>query len=194
MTQPKFESDPIHGYFTGLQDRIVACLETIERAPFRRDAWTRDKGGGGVARLIEQGNVLERGGVMFSHVTGDQLPVSASAYRAELAGRAWQAMGVSLVLHPRNPYAPTVHLNVRFFIAQKADAERVIRELESAGTFDGPLVTQVVPADTFYPAEQYHQDYYRNNPDKAYCRAMITPKVAKLRLKYADRLAATAPR
>jgi peptide-methionine (S)-S-oxide reductase len=77
---------------------------------------------------------------------------------------------------------------------QEAEAQRVIAELEAAGTFDGPLVTEVVPADTFYPAEQYHQDYYRNNPDKAYCRAMITPKVAKLRLKYADRLAATAPR
>ena len=75
---------------------------------------------------------------------------------------------------------------------QHAEAERVIRKLEAAGTFGGPIVTQVVPADTFYPAEQYHQDYYRNNPDKAYCRAMITPKVAKLRLKYADKLATVA--
>jgi len=72
--------------------------------------------------------------------------------------------------------------------AQQAEAERVIGELEAAGTFDGPVVTELAPADAFYPAEQYHQDYYRNNPDKAYCRAMITPKVAKLRLKYADRL------
>jgi len=112
-------------YFTGLQDRIVTRLETIERAKFRRDAWTRDEGGGGVSRLIEQGNVLERGGVLFSHVTGDRLPASASAHRPELAGRAWEAMGVSLVLHPRNPYAPTAHLNVRFFIAQKAGAEPV---------------------------------------------------------------------
>ena len=112
-------------YFEGLQDRIVGRLETIERATFRRDAWTRDEGGGGVSRLIEQGHVLERGGVLFSHVTGEQLPGSASAHRPELAGRAWQAMGVSLVLHPRNPYAPTVHLNVRFFIAQKAGAEPI---------------------------------------------------------------------
>jgi peptide-methionine (S)-S-oxide reductase len=72
--------------------------------------------------------------------------------------------------------------------AQRAEAERVIRELAAAGTFDGPIVTELAPADAFYPAEQYHQDYYRNNPDKAYCRAMITPKVAKLRLKYAGRL------
>jgi coproporphyrinogen III oxidase len=112
-------------YFEGLQQRIVARLETIERAKFRRDAWTRDEGGGGVSRLIEQGNVLERGGVLFSHVTGDQLPASASAHRPELAGRAWEATGVSLVLHPRNPYAPTVHLNVRFFLAQKAGAEPI---------------------------------------------------------------------
>jgi coproporphyrinogen III oxidase len=112
-------------YFEGLQERIVARLETIERAQFRRDAWTRDEGGGGLSRLVEQGNVLERGGVLFSHVTGDRLPGSASALRPELAGRAWEAMGVSLVLHPRNPYAPTVHLNVRFLIAHKADAEPI---------------------------------------------------------------------
>ena len=75
---------------------------------------------------------------------------------------------------------------------QKAEAEQVIQELESAGTFGARIVTQVAPADTFYPAEEYHQDYYRQNPEKAYCRAMITPKVAKLRLKYADRLAGAA--
>ena len=116
---------PVRDYLLGLQDRIVARLETIERAKFRRDAWTRDEGGGGVSRLIEQGNVLERGGVLFSDVTGDKLPGSASAHRPELAGRAWEAMGVSLVLHPRNPYAPTVHLNVRFFIAHKAGVEPI---------------------------------------------------------------------
>lgn len=77
---------------------------------------------------------------------------------------------------------------------QQAEAERVIRELEAAHTFDDPIVTELAPASTFYPAEQYHRDYYRNNPDKAYCRATITPKLAKLRLKYADRLAAAAPR
>jgi peptide-methionine (S)-S-oxide reductase len=71
---------------------------------------------------------------------------------------------------------------------QKAQAERLIQELERSHTFDRPIVTQVVPADTFYPAEQYHQDYYRQHPDQAYCRATITPKLAKLRLKYAERL------
>ncbi len=74
-------------------------------------------GGGGVSRLIEEGNLFERGGVNFSHVTGDKLPPSATAHRPELAGRHWEAMGVSLVLHPRNPYCPTSHMNVRFFIA-----------------------------------------------------------------------------
>ncbi len=78
-----------------------------------------------MSRLLENGNVLERGGVLFSHVTGERLPASATAQRPELAGRSWEAMGVSLVLHPRNPYAPTVHLNVRFFVARKAQADPV---------------------------------------------------------------------
>ncbi len=80
----------------------------------------RNLRGGGITRLIEDGNVFERGGVNFSHVTGDRLPASATAQRPELAGRRWQAMGVSLVMHPRNPYAPTTHMNVRFFSAEKA--------------------------------------------------------------------------
>jgi coproporphyrinogen III oxidase len=112
-------------YFTSLQQRIVGALEDIEGRAFRRDTWVRPEGGGGVSQLIEGGDVLERGGVLFSHVIGDKLPASATAHRPELAGRTWEAMGVSLVLHPRNPYAPTVHLNVRFFIAQKTGAEAI---------------------------------------------------------------------
>jgi len=112
------ETDP-RTFFLGLQRRIVAGLEAIEGGAFRRDEWARPEGGGGVSRLIEDGAVLERGGVLFSHVTGERLPPSATAQRPELAGRAWEAMGVSLVLHPRNPYAPTVHLNVRYFAAIK---------------------------------------------------------------------------
>ena len=111
-----------HAYFLDLQSRIVLALEAIDGQSFRRDQWTRAEGGGGVSRLIEEGNVLERGGVNFSHVKGDRLPPSASAGRPEIAGRAWEAMGVSLVMHPRNPYAPTVHLNVRMFVAHAADA------------------------------------------------------------------------
>lgn len=110
-------------YFLDLQSRIVGALEAIDGKAFRRDEWTRDEGGGGVTCAIENGNVLERGGVLFSHVTGTALPASATAHRPELAGRAWQAMGVSLVLHPRNPYAPTVHLNVRCFAAGDPSSE-----------------------------------------------------------------------
>jgi len=115
----------VRSYLPELQERIVAGLEAIDGGTFRRDEWTRPEGGGGISRLIENGAALERGGVLFSHVTGNKLPPSATAHRPELAGRAWEAMGVSLVLHPRNPYAPTVHLNVRFFIAQKPDAEPI---------------------------------------------------------------------
>lgn len=112
-------------YFTGLQARIVAELEAFDGGSFRTDAWDRPEGGGGISRLIEEGNFFERGGVNFSHVTGTKLPPSASAHRPELAGRAWEAMGVSLVLHPRNPYCPTAHMNVRCFIATKEGKEPV---------------------------------------------------------------------
>lgn len=106
-------------YFTGLQSRIVAELEAADGRPFRQDAWQRPEGGGGISRLIEQGALFERGGVNFSHVTGRTLPASATAVRPQLAGRAWEAMGVSLVLHPENPYCPTAHMNVRCFVASK---------------------------------------------------------------------------
>ncbi len=109
-------------YLLDLQARIVAALETIDGKPFSHDSWERPEGGGGISRIIEEGNVFERGGVGFSHVTGTSLPPSAAANRPEIAGRGWEAMGVSLVLHPRNPHAPTVHMNVRFFIAS-ADGE-----------------------------------------------------------------------
>jgi coproporphyrinogen III oxidase len=103
-----------------LQEKIVTQLEALDGKPFLKDSWQRPEGGGGISRLIEEGNVLERGGVGFSHVMGKNLPPSAAANRPEIAGRNWEAMGVSLVLHPRNPYAPTVHMNVRFFIASEA--------------------------------------------------------------------------
>lgn len=115
----------VRAYLLDLQQRIVAALEAIDGLPFRTDEWTRAEGGGGVARVLEEGKVLERGGVNFSHVQGASLPPSATAHRPELAGRAFEAMGVSLVLHPRNPYVPTVHMNVRFFIARAANAPAV---------------------------------------------------------------------
>ncbi|MFZ2628225.1 MAG: oxygen-dependent coproporphyrinogen oxidase [Rugosibacter sp.] len=119
------DTTAVHAYFTGLQERIVAALENFDGQPFRRDAWQRPEGGGGVSRLIEEGDFFERGGVNFSHVTGTALPASATAHRPELAGRHWEAMGVSLVLHPRNPYCPTAHMNVRFFIARQEGEEPV---------------------------------------------------------------------
>ena len=112
-------------FLTELQELIVERLEQVDGQAFKRDSWQRPEGGGGLSCVMEEGNVFERGGVNFSHVFGDKLPPSASANRPELAGRSFEAMGVSLVLHPRNPYAPTVHMNVRFFVAQKAGAAPV---------------------------------------------------------------------
>jgi len=110
-------SEIVRRYLTGLQDSIVARLEALDGASFIRDEWKRPEGGGGISRLLEDGKLLERGGVGFSHVSGTKLPPSATAHRPEIAGRPWEAMGVSLVFHPRNPYVPTVHMNVRFFHA-----------------------------------------------------------------------------
>jgi coproporphyrinogen III oxidase len=110
------DSSGARDYFVDLQARIVAGLEAIDAAGFGRDVWER-QGGGGITCVIEEGQVFERGGVNFSHVRGGQLPASATASRPQLAGRAFEVMGVSLVLHPRNPYAPTVHMNVRLFAA-----------------------------------------------------------------------------
>jgi coproporphyrinogen III oxidase len=107
----------VRGYLTSLQQAIVSRFEALDGKPFIRDEWKRPEGGGGITRLVEGGNLLERGGVGFSHVTGTKLPPSATAHRPEIAGRPWEAMGVSLVFHPRNPYVPTVHMNVRFFNA-----------------------------------------------------------------------------
>ncbi len=112
----------VRDYMSGLQARIVRGLEACGETPFRRDEWRRPQGGGGVSMSLEDGRLFERAGVLYSHVCGDALPASATAHRPQLAGRAWQALGVSLVLHPRNPYAPTVHLNVRHFCARSPDA------------------------------------------------------------------------
>ncbi|TFL10266.1 oxygen-dependent coproporphyrinogen oxidase [Pusillimonas caeni] len=107
-----------YDYFTSLQARIVQALEEADGASFQSDSWTRDEGGGGLSRLLEGGALFERAGVLFSHVRGRALPPSASAHRPDLAGRHWEAMGVSMVLHPRNPYVPTTHMNVRLFVAR----------------------------------------------------------------------------
>ncbi|MGE5171022.1 MAG: oxygen-dependent coproporphyrinogen oxidase [Rudaea sp.] len=125
MTQPSDAPDipAVRDYMRSLQSRIVAALERCGEKAFRVDEWSRAEGGGGIAMSLEEGVIIERAGVLFSHVFGSALPPSATAHRPQLAGRAWEALGVSLVLHPRNPYAPTVHLNVRHFCA-KADPAR----------------------------------------------------------------------
>lgn len=111
--------DAVKHYLLTLQDDICAQLAQVDGSQFVEDSWQRAEGGGGRSRVLENSTVIEKGGVNFSHVFGTQLPPSATAHRPELAGRHWQAMGVSLVIHPRNPYAPTSHANVRFFIAEK---------------------------------------------------------------------------
>ena len=117
--------DAVRDYFAGLQRAIVAQLTAVEGRPFRRDEWERPAGGGGITQLLEDGAIFERAGVNFSRVFGSKLPPSASAGRPELAGRSFQALGVSLVLHPRNPYVPTVHMNVRCFLAEQDGAAPV---------------------------------------------------------------------
>jgi len=116
--------DAVRTYLLQLQDSICVALEREDGCGhFQEDPWTRPEGGGGRSRVMSAGAVFEKAGVGFSHVTGTSLPASATATRPELAGKSFQALGVSLVLHPLNPYVPTVHLNVRFFIAgEGADA------------------------------------------------------------------------
>ena len=120
----------VRDYLLDLQDRIVGKLTEVDgEGAFLEDDWQRDGnrglGGGGRTRVMAEGAVFESAGINFSHVTGDALPASATAHRPELAGRRFQAMGVSLVIHPRNPHVPTSHANVRFFVAEKDDAEPV---------------------------------------------------------------------
>jgi len=119
------EFDTVRDFLATLQDRICASLEGVDGGRrFAEDAWIRDEGGGGRTRILRDGAVFEQAGVGYSDVSGDTLPPSASAARPELAGASWRAVGVSLVLHPRNPYVPTTHMNVRHFRAQR-DGETV---------------------------------------------------------------------
>jgi len=119
------DTEAVHAYLLDLQDRICDGLAGLDGATFGEDAWTRAAGGGGRSRVLAEGNVFEQAGVNFSHVYGEHLPASATDRRPELAGRGFQALGVSLVVHPRNPYIPTSHANVRFFIAEADDAEPI---------------------------------------------------------------------
>ncbi|QUJ69202.1 oxygen-dependent coproporphyrinogen oxidase [Photobacterium sp. GJ3] len=116
----------VKAFLLELQDKICQALEAQDgEARFVEDSWEREEGGGGRSRVIRHGAVFEQGGVNFSHVYGAQMPASATAHRPELAGRRFEAMGVSLVIHPKNPHIPTSHANVRFFIAEKEGEDPV---------------------------------------------------------------------
>jgi len=124
------DTQAVRQYLLGLQQRIVAAMQAEDGKPFFSDGWRRPDGGAlqgdGLTQLVEEGGLLERGGCNFSHVQGRALPPSATAHRAELAGAPFEAMGVSLVFHPRNPYVPTVHMNVRMFAARPEGREPVV--------------------------------------------------------------------
>lgn len=114
------DTDAVKQFLLALQDQICDALAAADgKGRFIEDSWTREEGGGGRSRVLQDGAVIEQGGVNFSHVYGTTMPASATAHRPELAGRSFEAMGVSLVIHPRNPHVPTSHANVRFFIAEK---------------------------------------------------------------------------
>jgi coproporphyrinogen III oxidase len=113
-------TEAIRTYLLGLQNTLCKGLESYEpTARFRQDAWERQEGGGGLSCVLQDGVVFESAGVNFSHVRGQSMPASATAHRPELAGRQFEAMGISSVIHPVNPYVPTTHMNVRFFNATK---------------------------------------------------------------------------
>ncbi|WP_413490821.1 oxygen-dependent coproporphyrinogen oxidase [Shewanella baltica] len=144
----------VKAFLLDLQNRICAGLAKLDgQATFAADSWTRAEGGGGTSRVLTQGAVFEQAGVNFSHVTGAAMPASATAHRPELAGRSFEAMGVSLVIHPNNPYIPTTHANVRFFIAQKEGADPV---WWFGGGFD------LTP---YYPFEEDVREWHQTSKD-----------------------------
>lgn len=121
----KPDAHHVKQFLLRLQDDICQTLSAVDGANFVEDSWRREAGGGGRSRVLRNGGIFEQAGVNFSHVHGDAMPASATAHRPELAGRSFEAMGVSLVVHPHNPYIPTSHANVRFFIAEKPGADPV---------------------------------------------------------------------
>jgi coproporphyrinogen III oxidase len=142
-------------YLQRLQSKIVEAIELVDGKNFLQDSWQRPEGGGGTSCMLENGNVFERAGVGFSHVIGNKLPPAASVAHPEAAGRPWEAMGVSLVFHPRNPYMPTVHMNVRFFVAKaQSDSEQDI------WWFGGGM--DLTP---YYPFEEDCIHFHRTNKE-----------------------------
>jgi coproporphyrinogen III oxidase len=160
------DTTAVRHYLLGLQDRIIDALQAEDGHAFLTDGWTREPGGrlegDGLSRLVEEGGLLERGGCNFSHVKGRTLPPSATAHRPELAGSPFEAMGVSLVMHPRNPYVPTVHMNVRMFAAHPEGRESVV-------WFGGGM--DLTP---YYGFEEDAQHFHRT------CRTALDPIDAKL--------------
>lgn len=146
----------VRAYLLGLQQNIVTALEQAGGESFQRDEWIRDEGGGGISRMIEGGTLFERAGVLFSHVKGLTLPPSATLHRPEVAGRPWEAMGVSMVLHPRNPYIPTTHMNVRMFVAQAQQGT----DQKDIFWFGGGM--DLTP---YYPFEEDAQHFHQINHD-----------------------------
>ncbi len=136
-------SQLVYEYLQGLQNRIVEAVQMVDGKHFLHDSWQRPEGGGGTSCMLEEGNVFERAGVGFSHVKGNKLPPAATLAHPEAAGRAWEAMGVSLVFHPRNPYVPAVHMNVRFFLAKapssQEHADAISEENHSAEQSDSDI-------------------------------------------------------
>ena len=162
----------VREYLLDLQRNIINALQAADGNPFETDAWEREPGGrlegDGLSRLIEGGAVFERAGVNFSHVRGRVLPPSATQHRPELAGAAFEAMGVSLVCHPHNPFVPTVHMNVRMFAAVPADSEPVV-------WFGGGM--DLTP---FYGFERDAQHFHRT------CKAALEPHGADLYPRFKD--------
>lgn len=115
----------VRSFLVNLQNEIVHAIEIVDKNNFLNDSWQRQEGGGGTTCILENGKIFERAGIGFSHVKGAKLPRSATQLRPELENRQWEALGVSLVFHPHNPFVPTVHMNVRFFIASKAEREDI---------------------------------------------------------------------
>jgi coproporphyrinogen III oxidase len=159
----------VNDYLIGLQARIVADLSEADGRAFSRDQWDRPEGGGGVSCMLEEGDLFERAGVLYSRVHGDRLPPSATAARPDLAGRSFEAMGVSLVLHPRNPYVPTAHLNVRMFSALRPHAE-------PAWWFGGGM--DLTP---YYPFEEDAVHFHRT------CRGALVPFGSELHGQFKKR-------
>jgi coproporphyrinogen III oxidase len=150
----------VRTYLLDLQERIVDALQAMDGKAWLRDAWQKGPheriGGSGITCVVEEGATFERAGVAFSHVNGKELPPSATAHRPDLAGRPWEAMGVSLVLHPRNPYIPTVHMNVRFFIAQDTPGAAASESAQNNWWFGGGM--DLTP---YYGFEQDAQHFHR---------------------------------